>query len=90
MTGMRIQIIKKNGKDGKFIANVIQNVVPRKGEILWFCCGDEANSGKVLKKFGTREFKVVKVCHWMTENLSNNDRVMVYVRPINVEKVKDV
>jgi hypothetical protein len=86
MTGITIRLKKKD----KHIIHVSQTVVPRVGELIWLHSnidlnGDsEMNTHKILKKFGTTTFKVVKVCHWMNEHLDNCDRVMVYVKKVKM------
>ena len=85
MAGITIRLKKSD----KHIMRISQTVVPRVGETLWLHSNvdlmdgeSEHNTHKLRKKFGTTTFKVVKVCHWITERPDNSDKVMVYVKKV--------
>jgi len=92
---MAFSTIRLKKKD-KHIMRVTQNVIPRIGETIWlhsnvdptdkdrFSMGSEMNTHKLLKKYGTTSFKVVEVCHWITESPNNSDSVMIYVKKMKM------
>jgi len=89
MANIVISMFDKKGNEKQITRVFHQDVIPRKGEILWLHSyihddgESEINCKRILKEYGTTRFKVIEVCHWISRGTSLRDcAIYLKVKPL--------
>jgi hypothetical protein len=90
MSNITFAMVDDNGNEEYIVRVFRQDVIPRIGETIWLHTyidpithESEGNTRVLYNKYGTTKFKVVDVCHWISNGSDLRDcSVYVVVVPI--------